>query len=63
MKVLELDNVATLAFALVAIEIGKRINRVVPWLDRNHVPPAVSAGLLLSLVFAMVGIFVAALLL
>ncbi len=52
MKVLELDNVATLAFALVAIEIGKRINRVVPWLDRNHVPPAVSAGLLLSLVLA-----------
>lgn len=52
MKLVELDNVATLAFALVAIEIGKRINRWVPWLDRNHVPPAVSAGLLLSLVLA-----------
>ena len=52
MTVIELDNIATLAFALIAIEIGKRINRFVPWLDRNHVPPAVSAGLLLSLVLA-----------
>lgn len=52
MAVIELDNVATLAFALVAIELGKRINRIVSWLDRNHVPPAVSAGLLLSLALA-----------
>jgi ESS family glutamate:Na+ symporter len=51
MKV-ELAGVWTLLAALVTIEIGKRINRVFPLIERGNIPPAVTAGLLLSLVLA-----------
>jgi ESS family glutamate:Na+ symporter len=51
MKV-ELAGVWTLLAALVTIELGKRINRLAPWIERGNIPPAVTAGLLLSLVLA-----------
>ncbi|MBK7080504.1 MAG: hypothetical protein IPI27_14315 [Betaproteobacteria bacterium] len=47
-----LDNLATLVAALLTIGLGQRINALVPWLGRNNVPPAVSAGLVLSLALA-----------
>jgi ESS family glutamate:Na+ symporter len=53
MTTLELNGVWTLLLALVTIEFGKRLNKIVVWLDRGNIPPAVSAGLLLSLVFAL----------
>ena len=45
----ELSGVWTLFAALATIELGKRINRAVPWIERGNIPPAVSAGLALSL--------------
>ena len=48
----ELSGVWTLFAALVTIELGKRINRAVPWIERGNIPPAVSAGLLISLLLA-----------
>ncbi|HSN45162.1 MAG TPA: sodium/glutamate symporter, partial [Casimicrobiaceae bacterium] len=47
-----LDGLSTLVAALLAIALGRRLNRLVPWLERNNVPPAVSAGLVLSLALA-----------
>ena len=47
-----LDNLATLVAALLTIALGQRINALLPWLNRNNVPPSVSAGLLLSLALA-----------
>src|SRR5512147_1652909 len=49
----ELNPVWTLLLALVTIEFGKRLNKLVVWLDRGNIPPAVSAGLVLSLAFAV----------
>jgi ESS family glutamate:Na+ symporter len=49
---LELSNTWTIFAALATIELGKRINRAVPWIQRGNIPPAVTAGLLLSLLFA-----------
>ncbi|MCU0896836.1 MAG: hypothetical protein MUC55_04980 [Burkholderiales bacterium] len=49
---LELSGVWTLVAALVTIEFGKRLNKWLPWLERGNIPPAVSAGLVLSLVLA-----------
>ncbi|MCU0804753.1 MAG: hypothetical protein MUF79_06665 [Burkholderiales bacterium] len=49
---LELSGVWTLVAALVTIEFGKRMNRWLPWLERGNIPPAVSAGLVLSLLLA-----------
>ena len=50
---IELNIVWTLALALATIEAGKRLNRWVGWLDRSNIPPAVSAGLLGSLLLAL----------
>lgn len=50
---IELNVVWTLALALMTIEAGKRLNRWVGWLDRGNIPPAVSAGLLGSLLLAV----------
>jgi ESS family glutamate:Na+ symporter len=52
MPVHSLDGLWTLVAALLAIALGRRLNRLVPWLERNNVPPAVSAGLVLSLALA-----------
>ena len=52
MPVHSLDGLSTLVAALLAIALGRRLNRLVPWLERNNVPPAVSAGLVLSLALA-----------
>jgi ESS family glutamate:Na+ symporter len=49
---LALNGVWTLVVAVLAIELGKRLNRRLVWLERGNIPPAVSAGLLLSLVLA-----------
>jgi ESS family glutamate:Na+ symporter len=49
---LELSGVWTLVAALATIAVGQRINRAVPWIERGNIPPAVTAGLLLSLVLA-----------
>lgn len=51
--VIELNGAFTLLAALATIEAGKRINRIVPAIDRGNIPPAVSAGLVLSLLFAV----------
>jgi ESS family glutamate:Na+ symporter len=48
----ELSGVWTLFAALATIELGKRINRTVPLIERGNIPPAVTAGLALSLVLA-----------
>lgn len=50
---LELNPAWTLIAALLTIELGKRLNRWLPWLERGNIPPAVSAGLLLSLLVAI----------
>lgn len=50
---LELSGVWTLVAALATIEIGRRINRALPWIERGNIPPAVTAGLLLSLALAV----------
>jgi ESS family glutamate:Na+ symporter len=49
---LELSPAWTLIAALLTIGLGKRLNRWLPWLQRGNIPPAVSAGLLLSLALA-----------
>lgn len=49
---LELNRVWTIVIALACIEIGKRLNRQFIWLEKGNIPPAVSAGLLISLVLA-----------
>lgn len=49
----ELSGVWTLALALATIEIGKWFNRHLRWLERSNIPPAVSAGLVVSLLLAM----------
>ena len=53
MTLVELDGPWTLLLALATIAIGQRLNRFAGWLERGHIPPAVSAGLLLSLLFAL----------
>ena len=50
---IELSGIWTLAAALVTIELGKWFNRRLDWLERSNIPPAVSAGLLLSLLLAL----------
>ena len=50
---LTLSPAWTLIAALLTIELGKRLNRWLPWLERGNIPPAVSAGLLLSLLLAV----------
>ena len=49
---LELNGAWTLVAGLATILIGRALNRALPWLDRSNIPPAVSAGLTLSLVLA-----------
>ena len=49
---LELTPVWTLVAALLTIELGKRLNRWLPWLELGNIPPAVSGGLLLSVLLA-----------
>lgn len=53
MAIIELSGVWTLLAALGTIGLGKGINRLVPWIERGNIPPAVSAGLALSLAFAV----------
>ena len=50
---LQLNPVWTLVAALLAIQLGKRINAKVVWLERGHIPPAVTAGLFVSLILAI----------
>jgi glutamate:Na+ symporter, ESS family len=50
---IELSGIWTLALALVTIEIGKAFNRRAAWLERSNIPPAVSAGLVISLLLAL----------
>ncbi|MCU0765216.1 MAG: sodium/glutamate symporter [Burkholderiaceae bacterium] len=50
---IELSPVWTLIAALLTIEIGKRLNRWLPWLEAGNIPPAVSGGLLLSVMLAL----------
>ena len=49
----ELTPVWTLVAALLTIELGRRLNRWLPWLEKGNIPPAVSAGLLLSVLLAV----------
>src|SRR6185295_3797103 len=46
----QLDPIWTLVAALLAIQLGKRINAKIVWLERGNIPPAVTAGLFVSLV-------------
>ncbi len=50
---IELSPVWTLIAALLTIEIGKRLNRWLQWLEAGNIPPAVSGGLLLSVMLAL----------
>ena len=50
---LQLNPVWTLVAALLAIQFGKRINAKIVWLERGNIPPAVTAGLFVSLVLAI----------
>ena len=50
---LELTAVWTLIAALLTIGVGSRLNRWLPWLERGNIPPAVSGGLLLSVLLAL----------
>lgn len=50
---LELDTTWTLAAALATIVLGRGLHRLLPMLERASIPPAVSAGLLISLVLAL----------
>ncbi|MFN8821686.1 MAG: sodium/glutamate symporter [Betaproteobacteria bacterium] len=50
---IELDGIWTLLLALATIELGKWLNRRLPWLEGSNIPPAVSAGLLVSLLLAL----------
>lgn len=49
---LQLNEAWTLILALLTIGLGKAINHRLPWLERGNIPPSVTAGLLLSLLFA-----------
>lgn len=49
---LELNRVWTIVVALACIELGKWLNRKFIWLEKGNIPPAVSAGLLISLILA-----------
>ncbi len=49
---LHLSAVWTVVAALLTIELGRRINRALPWLERGSIPPSVTAGLFVSLVLA-----------
>ena len=53
MMIMQLDNAWTLGAAMATILLGMRIHRVLPMLDRANIPPAVSAGLLLSVLLAL----------
>ncbi|MEN9544656.1 MAG: hypothetical protein RLZZ598_1489, partial [Pseudomonadota bacterium] len=53
MITLELDTVPTLVAALATVVLGRRLHRRLPALERASIPPAVSAGLLLSLALAL----------
>ena len=53
MMTIELSGIWTLALALVTIELGKWFNRRSGWLERSNIPPAVSAGLVVSLLLAL----------
>lgn len=53
MTTLQLDNAWTLVAAVATILLGMRIHRACPALDRANIPPAVSAGLLLSVLLAL----------
>ena len=50
---LELDTTWTMVAALATITIGRRVHRWVPILERASIPPAVSAGLVISLLLAL----------
>ena len=50
---IELSGIWTLALALLTIEVGKWFNRRLDWLERSNIPPAVSAGLVISLLLAL----------
>ena len=50
---LQLNPVWTLVAALLAIQFGKRINAKIVWLERGNIPPAVTAGLFVSLILAI----------
>jgi glutamate:Na+ symporter, ESS family len=50
---LELDTTWTVAAALATIIVGRGVHRLLPVLDRASIPPAVSAGLLISLGLAL----------
>ncbi|SFB94437.1 glutamate:Na+ symporter, ESS family [Polaromonas sp. OV174] len=56
MIVLELNSAWTLVAALATIMLGQGVNRVWPVLERASIPPAVSAGLLLSVLLALLRI-------
>jgi ESS family glutamate:Na+ symporter len=49
---LQLNGAWTLVIALLTILLGRGLNRWIPPLERSNIPPAVSAGLLLSLVLS-----------
>jgi ESS family glutamate:Na+ symporter len=51
---LELTPVWTLIAALLTIGVGKALNRWLPWLEAGNIPPAVTGGLLLSVMLAVV---------
>jgi ESS family glutamate:Na+ symporter len=49
---LQLNGAWTLVIALLTILLGRGLNRWIPPLERSNIPPAVSAGLLLSLLLS-----------
>jgi ESS family glutamate:Na+ symporter len=49
---LQLNGAWTLVIALLTILLGRGLNHWIPPLERSNIPPAVSAGLLLSLVLS-----------
>ncbi|MBK1789846.1 sodium/glutamate symporter [Persicirhabdus sediminis] len=51
---LELNRIWTIVVALACIELGKRLNRKFSWLEKGNIPPSVSAGLVVSLLLALV---------
>ena len=53
MTPLQLDTAWTLVAALATIIAGRQLHRLLPFLQRASIPPAVSAGLLISLLLAL----------
>jgi len=49
---LQLTGAWTVVIALMTIMLGRGLNRWIPPLERSNIPPAVSAGLLLSMVLS-----------